>query len=74
MKGEGAGGVGLAGVGAYLVLDLYFQDGADDAQRVADDDEDVPAAHKLQLVGPGGVFPAAIPAVLAVLLVTARAA
>lgn len=65
---------GVARVGAYLVLDLYFQDGADDAQRVADDDEDVPAAHKLHLVGPGGVFPAAVPAVLAVFLVTAHGA
>lgn len=65
---------GVARVGAYLVLNLYFKDGADDAQRVADNDEDVPAADKLQLVGPGGVFPAAIPAVLAVLLVTAQGA
>lgn len=66
--------MGVARGGAYLVLDLYFQDGADDAQRVADDDEDVPAVQKLQLVGPGGVFPAAIPAVLAVLLVPAHGA
>lgn len=41
---------GFAWISVYLILDLYFQDGAGDAQCVADDDEDVPAAHKLQLV------------------------
>lgn len=34
----------------YLSLDLNLENGTDDAQRVADDDEDVPAVHKLKLV------------------------
>lgn len=56
----------------YLILDLYFKDGANDAHRVANDDEDVPTIQKLQSVRPGGVFTPTVPAVLGVLLFTAQ--
>lgn len=34
----------------YLSLDLYLENGANDGQCVADDDQDIPTIHKLQLV------------------------
>lgn len=34
----------------YLSLDLNLENGTDDGQHVANDDEEVPAVHKLKLV------------------------
>lgn len=56
----------------YLSLDLDLENGTDDAQRVADDDEDVPAVHKLKLVWPRDHFPAMVLAVVCVLLFTTQ--
>lgn len=56
----------------YLSLDLNFENGADDGQHVANDDEEVPAIHKLKLVRPRHLFAAVVVAEVCVLLFTTR--
>lgn len=52
----------------HLGLDLYFENWADDGKSVTDNNQDIPAAHKLQLVRPWNLFTSVIPAVECVLL------
>lgn len=52
----------------HLCLDFYLENGTCDGERVTDDDEDVPAAHKVQLVWPWNLFAAASATEAAILL------
>lgn len=56
----------------YLSLDLDLQNGANDGERVADDDQNVPTVHKLQLVRHWDFFIAEVSAVECVRLVKTK--